>query len=246
MGDYAVFAAHYQELSALNSLYATQDIRRVPRRNTIGALCLTLLYRNMGSYVSKDAIAREVEGVLGLSSPDIQAPRHFGNNGWDILSSRYDPEYEDRGSVSYMMRSLSMPENFIPGRRSTKLGEDEFASVLEYWHNSCASCGRRIGDEGVNGKPVLSFDQAHLNPDFPLSYTSDGHINCIPQCPYCNRSHRDDVEYAVVVQSDGALRAVAVAYRNQDLENKRRAEQGESAFLRALNYNRKNIAWKIR
>lgn len=245
-GDYTVYAAHYGELAALNSLYDPDGARNLPRRDTIGALCLVLLRRNMGRYVAKDVIAKEVDGVLGVSSPDIQAPRHLGNNGWDILSSRYDPDYDGGGSVAYMMRSLSLPERYRPARRSARLSDEEFGNIVEFWHNSCASCGRRIGDCGVNGKPVLSLDQAHLNPDFPLDHKCGEHINCIPQCPYCNRSHRDDVEYGVVVQADGALRAVAVAYRNPELEDKRRAEQGESAFLYAMNYNMKNIAWRIR
>lgn len=244
--DFNDFAQSYELFKKESLSFDYEGKRPLPKMRTMTSLSLTLLWKNMGSYVPKEVLSGQVQDILGYLSPDVQAPRHLSDSGWDIVSSRYDMDFTlGNNSVAYKMCSLGIPEDYNPARRIAKLPKRRFARIVDFWGGRCASCGARVGDEGVNGKTVTGFDQGHLNPDFPIDFVCGGHINCVPQCPYCNRSHKDDVEYAVVRQPDGSLRAVAIGYRNPELERKRRVEQGAGAFDNAMEYNRSHVAWRI-
>jgi len=92
----------------------------------------------------------------------------------------------------YQLVSLDEPlPKYIEEKRKSKLSEEQFEEIKKKYNYECASCHCKEGEpHPKNPSKIVKLQMGHMNPNKELTID-----NCIPQCPYCNQTNRDDFVY---------------------------------------------------
>ena len=92
----------------------------------------------------------------------------------------------------YKLVTLDEPlPKYIEKKRKSKLSEEQFEEIKKKYNYECASCHCKEGEpHPKNPSKIVKLQMGHMDPNKELTVD-----NCIPQCPHCNQTNRDDYIY---------------------------------------------------
>lgn len=184
--DREAILSHDEKVQALWETYLKRHgVKLSSKKNAQGRLWLAILLivneRWPDAWIHKDDISILVHRVVPSMGGDQQV-RHLKRDGWNLETAKAGVH-----RMTDPFRPSSEWHN--DQQRRIALASNDFEAIKEAESFRCATCGAKEGipHPKYGSQDPVKLQQGHMDPE-----RAGIKGNIIPQCQFCNRTHRDD------------------------------------------------------
>lgn len=159
---------------------------KIPDLKSKMGLALIYLTMNINKVVNANDVYVFLSKCLNLPNSHTLVRQLWTKYGIYILGK------EELGGNRFKLITLDeLSPKYISAKRQSKPSREEFEELKKKYNYECVSCHCKEGEPHPNNPDyIVRLEMGHKDPNKNLTID-----NCIPQCPYCNQTNRDDYVY---------------------------------------------------